>query len=172
MFKFNGKYNNSKELKVRRGKALDALFWLTGTNEECQPNTFLYKDIVIIYDVIESLPENGYLSETTSVEFDEKEPNEDCSDMEEELLDLHPTNSGEIVCSEHTKIGSFPPGNYATEKQKFIINKEMLNAQTHEFNTEYLASLSFPTLFPDAKADPTNSYLLREISNYETAICR
>ena len=54
----------------------------------------------------------------------------------------------------------------------------MLNAQTHkltlasepynEFNTEYLASWSYPILFLYAKGDPTNFCLLREISNCKT----
>ena len=43
VFRFNGKDNNSKELKVRRGKVLDALFWLTGTNEKGQPKNFSIK---------------------------------------------------------------------------------------------------------------------------------
>ena len=44
IFKLNGKKNNSKELKVRRQKVLDALSWLTGTNTNNEPNNFLYKD--------------------------------------------------------------------------------------------------------------------------------
>ena len=78
-------------------------------------------------------------------------------------------------------MGSFLPGNLNSEKEKVIINNEVLNpgAQEltlgfeplNEFNTEYLASLCFPTLFPDTKGDPTNSCLLREISNSETESC-
>ena len=93
--------------------------------------------------------------------------------MEEELPDLDPTNSDENVYNEHTEIRSFVPEKYGTEKQKLIINKDFLNAQTHEltlrsetyneFNTEYLASLSFAALFPDTIGDLTNSYLLHEL---------
>ena len=97
MFRFNGKVNKSKELKVRWGKVLHTLLCLTATNEKGQPNDFLCNGIVISYDVIESLPQNGYLSDTTSVDFDKKETNEDCSDVEEELPDIGPTNSDEKV---------------------------------------------------------------------------
>ena len=37
-----------------------------------------------------------------------------------------------------------------------------------EFNTEYLASLAFPTLFRDVKGDPTNFSIQREIASSET----
>ena len=53
-------------------------------------------------------------------------------------------------------MGSFLPGNLNSEKEKVIINNEVLNPAAqeltlgsepfNEFNTEYLASLCFPTL--------------------------
>ena len=63
VLKFSGKDNKPQELKVRRKNVEDALIWLTGTN-------IFYKDITIDYDLQESLPVNGYLPETKSVEFD------------------------------------------------------------------------------------------------------
>lgn len=33
---------------------------------------------------------------------------------------------------------------------------------------QFLASLAFPTLFPDGKGDPTNSAVVSDISNNET----
>lgn len=44
--------------------------------------------MVISYGAIESLAENGYLSETTSVDFDKKKSNKDCSGVEEKPPDL------------------------------------------------------------------------------------
>ena len=38
----------------------------------------------------------------------------------------------------------------------------------NEFSTSCLASLAFPTLFPDGKGDPTNSERVRNISEKET----
>ena len=128
------------------------------------------------YDLLESLPVNGYLPEAKSVGFDSDELDFD-SDVNEST-DLGPMNSDENVYNEHTEMGSFLPGNLNSNKEKVIINNEVLSPQTHEltlgsdplneFNREYLASLCFPTLSPDTKDDPTNSCLLRNISKSET----
>ena len=37
-----------------------------------------------------------------------------------------------------------------------------------EYDPEYLATLSFPILFPDGKGDPTNSATLRSIADNDT----
>ena len=86
VFKFNGKDNKPHELKVRSKNVEAALMWLTGTNENGEPNNILYKDITIDYDWLESLPVNGYLPETKSVKFDSDELDFD-SDVNE-LPDL------------------------------------------------------------------------------------
>ena len=80
----NNKNNTSKELKVRRQNVLDAMIWLKSVDESGEPNNFLYRDIVINYETLETLPKNGYL-DITSVYFDSKE---DCES--EELPDLDP----------------------------------------------------------------------------------
>ena len=106
--------NKPQGLKVRRKNVEDALMWLTGTNENGEPNNILYKDITIDYDFLESLPVNGYLPETKSVEFDSDELGFD-SDVNE-LPDLGPMNSDENVYNEHTEMGSFLPGNLNSNK--------------------------------------------------------
>ena len=95
VFKYNGRHNKPQELKVRRKNVEDALIWLSGTNENGEPNNILYKDITIDHDLLESLPVNGYLPETKSVEFDSDELDFD-SDLNE-LSDLGPMNSYENV---------------------------------------------------------------------------
>ena len=182
IFKFKGRNDNSKELLVRRNKVLNALLWLTGTNENNESNNFLYKDIVIDYNIIERLPENDYLSEANSVYFDEKlsgegsEEEENEEQGEEEILpDLGPINSEDKVYDKFTEMGSFLPGNVNCNKEKVTVDNDILNPGAHEitlgselfneFNTEYLASLCFPTLFPDTKGDTTNSSTVRNISN-------
>ena len=149
VFKFNGKDNKPQEVKVRRKNVEDALMWLTGTNENGEPNNILSKDITIDYDLLEIYPVNGYLPETKSVEFDSDELDFD-SDVNK-LPNLGPMNSDE---------------------------KEVLSPQTHEltlgsdplneFNTKYPTSLCFPALFSDKIGDPKNSCLLRNISRSET----
>ena len=38
----------------------------------------------------------------------------------------------------------------------------------NEYETPYLATIAFPTLFPDGKGDPTNKALLREVTLQES----
>ena len=46
------------------------------------------------------------------------------------------------------------------QSHDWTIGSEPLN----EFNVQFLASLAFPTLFPDGKGDPTNSAVVSDIS--------
>ena len=48
--------------------------------------------------------------------------------------------------------------------EKIKVGKNALN----EFTTEYLASMAFPTRFPDGKGDPTNFSTRRLISKSDT----
>ena len=61
VFRFEGKNNKSKELRVRKQKVLDALKWLTGKNENGEPNNVLYNDVIIDYDRLDQLPSDDYL---------------------------------------------------------------------------------------------------------------
>ena len=65
------------------------------------------------------------------------------------------------------------------KKKKNIIQETFLNeSQVHnwiigsdpinEFDVQYLASMAFPTLFPDGKGDPTNKAVHSEISDSAT----
>ena len=49
------------------------------------------------------------------------------------------------------------------------VNELELNGDpSNEYSTQYIALLAFPCLFPDAKGDPTNNAILRQISDSET----
>ena len=72
---------------------------------------------------------------------------------------------------------SFLPSKVKKAKEADLTKSEVLNTKTevdigssplNEFNTPYLASLAFPTLFPDTKGDPTNPAIIREIAKSET----
>ena len=65
-----------------------------------------------------SLPVDGYLSETKSVEFDSKEVDfdSDCN----ELPDLGPMKSDKNVYKEDTEMGSFLPENLNSNKEKIL----------------------------------------------------
>ena len=54
--------------------------------------------------------------------------------------------------------------NEPNEPYNWTVESEPLN----EFNTPYLASMSFPTLFTDGKGDPTNVATCRKIANNDT----
>ena len=177
VFDFNNKNNASIELKVRRQNVLDALIWLTGVSESGEPNNFMYKDIVINYETSENLPQNGYL-DLTSVDF---KSNDECEDDNgEDLSDFGPLNDEDRVYDKSTELGSFVPAKVGCKKESDIIEEEVLQVRNcnpewtvgsealNEFGTEYLASLAFPSLFPDTKGDPTNLSLQREIASSET----
>ncbi|XP_066932700.1 uncharacterized protein [Clytia hemisphaerica] len=190
IFKINGKNNTSKELVVRREKILQALLWLTGKNEQGEPNNFLYSEINIDMERLQKLPENGFIdlpdlhimNEKNDIESGEENEsdneNEDVSENEE-LPDLGPVNddNNERVFDENTEMKSFLPSKLNKAKEADLTKSEILNTKTEvdigstplsEFNTPYLASLAFPTLFPDTKGDPTNPAIIREIAKSET----
>ena len=164
-FTVKGKNDFEKEFKVRRQVVLDALQWLILNNP-------LYKDIQIDYSRISALPADGFLSVET-VDFHE--------DISTEPCDTGPSNSDafdENVIHD-VNISSFVPQNPSQQLENNIIMDSVQRMSTgnsldigsnpiDEFTTQYLASLAFPTLFPDTRGDPTNSALKRDIANNET----
>lgn len=88
-------------------------------------------------------------------------------------------DENEKVYNSQTEMGSFIPSSTDTKKEKNIIQETFLNeSQVHnwnigsdpinEFDVQYLASMAFPTLFPDGKGDPTNKAVHSEISDSAT----
>ena len=73
-------------------------------------------------------------------------------------------------------MSSFFPINFNSKKQKDLIIEQANGIDLEfvsedpfiEFNTEFIATMAFPTLFPDGKGDPTNLALLRNISLSDT----
>ena len=74
-------------------------------------------------------------------------------------------------------MSSFLPTNLHKKTEKEIINNEVTSESNkhnwevgseplNEFSVQYLASMSFPTLFPDGKGDPTNNSILVDTGNY------
>lgn len=68
VFTIKGKDNNSKDFTVRRQKVSDALYWLTGVNDDGEPNNHLYQTVKIDKVALQALPENGSLPELTKIE--------------------------------------------------------------------------------------------------------
>jgi len=83
----------------------------------------------------------------------------------------------ENLYDSNTEMGSFVPTKVKAKMEKDIIKDTVFNkAETvkigkealSEFKTEYLATMAFPTLFPDGKGDPTNFSTRKSISKSET----
>ena len=89
-------------------------------------------------------------------------------------------NSDDNVYNEVIEMENFLPGNLNYNKEKLIINNEVLSPQAleltlgeeplNQINMEYLASLCLLTLSPETKRDRTNSCLLRDVPKSETEL--
>ena len=98
---------------MRKENVSDALTWHTGTDKNGKPSNFLYKDITIDHDLSQRYPVGGYSSE-----FD--------SDSNE-LSDLGSINSDENVYSKYTEMRSYLPASSNSNKEKVIINNEVIS---------------------------------------------
>jgi len=174
VFTIKGKDNNSKDFTVRRQKVSDALYWLTGVNDDGEPNNHLYQTVKIDKVALQALPENGSLPELTKIE---------CADdsTTEIDVDVGPIDPGsnERVYNEESEMSSYLPTSLHKKKEKEIIHDQFLGQnEKHdwhigreplsEFSVQYLAAMSFPTLFPDDKGDPTNNATLLNTSDSVT----
>jgi len=148
----------------------------------------LYKDITIDMNRLIKLPENGFL-EIPDLEVESHNKNSDFSDNENEFSDIEEDENDlpdmgpideneERIYDKNSEMGSFIPSKIEIPKEANKIRDDILHPSVNEldigispineFNTPYLASLAFPTLFPDTKGDPTNLALLREIAKSDT----
>ena len=163
IFTVNGNDNQSKDFHVRKQKVSDALHWLVENNP-------LYKNITIDHVQLNALPENSRLDLVTKIDFeaDATKSNEiNCkpdSDSEEEQtgIDRGPIDSKldqDLVFDENTEMSSFLPLQDDIQKEKDLIVEKIKTYTSekypwqigdypfNEFRTEYLATMSFPTLF-------------------------
>ena len=86
----------------------------------------------------------------------------------------------DLIYDENAEMTSFLPINVNHKKESDIISEQIIGNNNKkcswkiddnpltEFKTEFLATMSFPSLFPDGKGDPTNSATLRSISQNDT----
>ena len=161
-FTFKGKSEYGKEFRVRREKVLFALLWLVKNNP-------LYKEITIDFNRIKAIPVDGQIL-IQSVDFEnfysnDIMPDRGPLDFESKLDDIE--NDKELL-------SSFLPESLSQPKENDRINNvsvtislklvtsdhqseishdspanvvELLDEPLNEYTTQYLASLSFPTLF-------------------------
>ena len=177
VFIIAGKDNKSRDFLVRRQKVADALYWLTGTNENGEANNHLYRNIAIDNERLKALPENNTPSTIPKIDLAE---NTD-SDEDQVNIDVGPVDpdDNERVYNSESEMSSFLPTNVDRKKEKDIINDNFLDHTVkhnwnvgseplNEFSIQYLASMSFPTLFPDGKGDPSNNAIIYNTSDNNT----
>ena len=146
-----GKGNDFKDLVVRRQVVSDAIHWLSRHNP-------LYSDIEINYQALVSLPENEVSQQLLSIQTEEK--------VIDDTLNCGPDRGpvyeeDDNVYNTNVDTSSFLPINNSQQQEKHSINQQVLQGHIdwpsssdnplNEFTTAFLATLAFPTLFPDSK---------------------
>ena len=151
-------------MNVRKQKVHDALVWVIRNNP-------LFSEITIDEDTLNLLPDNGVLPDLMTVETDEIVSDDaSCSDVSP------PTEnpSEDVVYNNTTEMSSFLPVGEQQQQELEAIKNQLSENDTmawpsvdneplNEYQVSHLATLVFPTLFPDGKADPTNQGLLRDV---------
>ncbi|XP_020915212.2 uncharacterized protein LOC110252718 [Exaiptasia diaphana] len=163
--KVKGRDNTFKDVSVRKQKVYDALLWLTNNNPH-------YSDVEIDEHALNALPINGVPVDLLTVESDEAI----ISDNNAEV-DLGPPTDNPFedrAYNESIDMSSFlPVGEQQQQELDAVRNQisanEPLNWPTvqdrpvNEYQTPFLATMAFPTLFPDGKGDPTNQALVMDV---------
>ena len=146
--KVKGRDNTFRDVTVRKHKVLNALVWLVNNNPH-------YKDIAVNENALQSLPENGVPPDLLSVETEDDIVLEDDAPVAAGPPTDNP--SEDVVCNNSTEMSSFLS---VSEPMAWSsIENEPLN----EHQVSHLATMAFPTLFPDGKGDPSNEGLLRDV---------
>ena len=163
--KAKGRENTFRDVTVRKQKVHNALVWLINNNPH-------YSELLINEDALNSLPENGVPPDLMTVETDDDIVSDDnCSP------DVGPPTdnpSEDIVYNDSTEMSSFlPVGEQQQQEIEAVRNQlsenepmswpSVENEPINEYQVSHLATMAFPTLFPDGKGDPTNQGLLRDV---------
>ena len=163
ILRVRGKNHTFKDVTVRKQKVYKALVWLMNNNP-------CYSDLLINVDALNSLPVNGVPPDLMTVETDDDIISDDNPDLGP------PTDnpSEDIVYNDTTEMSSFlPVGEQQQQEIEAARNHlsendpipwpSVENEPLNEYHVSHLATMAFPTLFPDGKGDPINQGLLRDI---------
>ena len=163
--KVKGRDNTFRDVPVRRLKVHNALIWLINNNP-------YYAGLTIDDNALNSLPENGVPPDLMTVETDEDIVSDnDCSP---DLGPLTDNPSDDIVYNDSTEMSSFLPVGEKQQQEIQAVRNQLSenepmqwpsveNEPLNEYQISHLATMAFPTLFPDGKGDPTNQGLLRDV---------
>ena len=162
--KVKGKESTFRDVKVRKQKVHDALVWLINNNPH-------YSELGINEQALNLLPANGVPQDLITVETDDDIVSHDnCS------ADTGPPTgnpSKDIVYNDSTEMSSFLPFGEQQQQEIEAVRNQLSESEPmpwpsnsndplNEYQASQLATLAFPT-FPDAKGDPTNQGLLRDV---------
>ena len=151
----HGTYNTHRDCRVRRRqKVLQAILWLKDNNP-------FHADILIDCDALECFPD-GVPEDLPAVEDPQ-------SNEEQETLQEH---AEEEIPQQSPFFLPLPQGQQSEQDAiRALINgvdpmdwSSNDGDPINEFRTEGLASMTFPTLYPYGKGDPTKCTRLREVS--------
>ena len=146
-----GAANTHHNFRVRREKVLSALQWLKHNNK-------FYSDIDIDLDSVQHLPVDGIPDDLLNFKL---------SDSDNEPV----ANEGPPTEDTEDNVGNIPSSSYVPHVQQVQTEEDAIrstvagndplewppieNTPINEFQTEGLATMVFPTLFPYGKGDPT-----------------
>ena len=135
-------------------------------------NNPYYSELILNEDALNILPENGVPSELMPVETDDNIiSDDDCS------RDTGPPTdnpSDDIVYNAATEMSSFLPVGEQQQQEINAVRNQLSenepmqwpsvdNEPLNEYQISHLATMPFPTLFPDGQDYPTNQRLLRDV---------
>ena len=147
-----GSHDTYADFRVRRERVLSALLWLK-QNNKC------YSDIHISQDALQRLPENDVPPDLCIIQAG----NDDIPDQPQ----THPNDSNHINSPHQYYSHSLLPSP-AQQRTEDTAIRSMINGENpldwpviegnamNEFQTPFLATMAFPTLFSYASGDPTN----------------
>ena len=163
--KVKGRENTFRDVIVRKEKVSSALLWLINNNPH-------YYDLTINKHALNNLPENGIPADLMSVETE----SDIVSDNDGPVASGPPSDnpSEDAVYNDSAEMSSFlPVGERQQQEIEAVRNQlaenepmswlSVANEPLNEYQVSNLATMAFPTLFPDGKGDPTNQSILRDI---------
>jgi hypothetical protein len=166
--KAKGKNDTFKDVTVRKQKVHEALLWLIQNNP-------YYSDLQVNEDALNLLPENGVPPDLMTVETDDNIISDDNCSPDVGPPD-NPTEN--IVYNDSTEMSSFLPVGEQQQQEIEAVRYQLTendpmqwssveNEPLNEYQISHLATMAFPTLFPDGKGDPTNSGILMDVALQE-----
>lgn len=129
-----------------------------------------YQFIKLDTNSLNNLPTNGVPSDLQTINTVDDLASTDRNNDH----DLNAQSDDEQVYDKHTETSSFLPQNHNNKLEKDEIQNELGSEKINwpsieteplnEYTTPFLATMAFPTLFPDGKGDPTNPSIQRDVT--------